>query len=70
MANSALLIAMFISVIWSPEGPGSRVTDNYPLGGFSSVEACRDAEASVKTQVSQMYPPNALMIARCVSAAK
>ena len=28
------------------------------------------AEASVKTQVAQMYPPNAMMIARCVSAGR
>ena len=61
MANSALLIAMFVS---------SRVTDNYTLGGFSSIEACRVAEASVKTQVAQMYPPNAMMIARCVSGGR
>ena len=70
MVNSALLIAMFVSVIWSPEGAGSRVTDNYTLGGFSSIEACSVAEASVKTQVAQMYPPNAMMIARCVSGGR
>jgi hypothetical protein len=70
MANSALLIAMLVSIVWSPDGPGSRVTDNYTLGGFSSIEACHDAEASVKSQVAQMYPAGAAMIARCISAPK
>ena len=70
MANSALLIVMLVSIVWSPEGPGTRVTDNYTLAGFSSIKACHDAEASVKSQIAQMYPADAAMIARCVSAAK
>lgn len=70
MANTALLVAMLVSVIWSPDGPASRVTDSYTIGGFSSIEACRSAEAGIKTQVAQMYPPNAMMIARCVSAGR
>lgn len=68
MANSSLVVAMLVSVIWSPEGPGSRLTDNYTIGGFTSLEACRNAEVQVKAQVAQMYPSNAAMIARCISA--
>ena len=70
MANSTLLIVMLVSIAWSPDGPGTRVTDNYTLSGFSSIETCHDAETSVKSQVAQMYPANAAMIARCVSAPK
>jgi hypothetical protein len=70
MANSTLLILMLVSVVWSPDGPGTRVSDNYTIGGFSSIEACRDAEAAVKAQVAQMYPASTPMIARCVSAPK
>jgi len=70
MANSALVVAMLVSVIWAPEGLGSRVTDNYTIGGFASLEACRSAEGQVKAQVAQMYPSNAAMIARCISAPK
>ena len=65
---NATLIAMLVSVMWTPSG--NAVTDNYTLQGFTTVEACRDAEAPVKAQVAKMYPEGAVVIARCISAYK
>ncbi len=65
---NATLIAMLVSVMWTPSG--NAVTDNYTLQGFATTEACRDAEASVKAQVVKMYPEGAVVIARCISAPK